>query len=194
MDKWVPLLQSLIWPVFFAILVLAFRNWFRELLDEIKRRIESGSRVSVGPGGFTLGEAPKLEEQEEPRKPPEQVILDFAEETKKMPLEEKAAFELSKYFQLVHSATYNPEYSRRMGRPYYTINVKLEAKDPALLDRVSKVVYHLHPTFPNPHREIISRENNFQLSTIAWGQFNLSADVYFESGEEPLKLFRYLNF
>ena len=41
MEAWIPLLQSLVWPVFIGILVLAFRSWFRDLLDVVKKRIES---------------------------------------------------------------------------------------------------------------------------------------------------------
>jgi transcription initiation factor IIF auxiliary subunit len=101
---------------------------------------------------------------------------------------------MSRYFQLVHFAKLNPESSKRQGRPYYTIQVRLEADSPELMQRVLKVVYHLHPTFPNPDREISDRESSFELTTAGWGQFNLSADVYFEDNSQPLRLFRYINF
>ena len=195
MELWIPLLQTLIWPIFFAILLFIKRDWFREFLDVIKRRVESGSEFSLGPKGLKLGTTPKLEEQVTmTSKPPEDLISDFAEETKKRPPVSETALELANQIQLVHSASYNPEWSLREGRPYYTIEVWLEANDPKLLDNVSKVVYYLHPTFPYPVREIFKRDNNFKLTTYAWGQFQLSADVYFGEGEQPLKLFRYLNF
>ncbi len=194
MEVWIPFLQSLIWPVFIGLLLLFFRGWFRELLDAIKKRVESGSEMSVGPSGFTLGSAPKLEEPKSETAPPPQMLERFVEESKKVAPQREVALDMSKVFQLVHSATYNPESSKRQGRPFYTIQVRLEADSPELMQRVSKVVYHLHPTFPNPDREITDRESSFELTTAGWGQFNLSADVYFDDNLQPLRLFRYINF
>ena len=165
-------------------------------MEVVKKRVESGSEMSVGPSGFTLGPVPRLEEQEssEDSKSPEEVIADYTEETKKRPPSGKAALELAKYFRLVHSASYNTELTQRAGRPYYTIKVWLDTDSSALLDRISKVVYHLHPTFPNPDREISTRSNNFELKTNGWGQFNLTANVYFKEGEQSLRLSRYIDF
>lgn len=195
MEVWIPLLQSLVWPVFIGLLLLFFKDWFRELLDTIKKRVESGSEISVGPDGFTLGQAPKMEEaKSETSPPPPQVLERFVEESRKIAPQSEAAMDMSKFFQLVHSAAYSPEASKRQGRPYYTIKAWLDAESPELMQKVTKVVYHLHPTFPNPDKEVTNRENNFELTTAAWGQFNLSADVYFDDNSQPLRLFRYLNF
>ena len=192
MKDYIPLFQSLIWPIFLAILIIAFRSWFQDLLDIIKKRIESGSPVNIGPSGFELGAAPKLEPAGEESGPPPEEIIEIAQE-QKTAVEER--FDLSKYFRLVHAANYSPEYSQKAGRAYYELQVYLDADNETFLDKVSKVVYHLHPTFPNPDREIQTRENNFRLTTYAWGQFDLSADVYFRHSEEkPLRLSRYLNF
>lgn len=194
MEIWIPLLQSLIWPVFIGLLLLLFRGWFRELLDVVKKRIASGSEMSVGPSGFTLGSAPRLEEAQDEATPPPQVIERFVEESKKDSPQREVALDMSKFFQLIHSAEYNPETSKRQRQPYYTIKVWLEADSPELLQKVTKVIYHLHPTFPDPNREITNKKNNFELTTSGWGQFNLSADVYFDDNSQPLRLFRYLNF
>ena len=195
MKAWIPFFQSLIWPIFITVLLFGFGGWFLELLEVVKKRIESGSEMSVGPSGFTLGEAPKLEETEdEASKSPKEVIEKYAKVTKKETPQQETALELAKYFRLVHSASYNSTLSKQNGRPYYTIRVKLEVDSPERLYKVSKVVYHLHPTFPNPDREVTTQDNGFGLETYGWGQFNLSADVYFEDGAQSLKLFRYLNF
>jgi len=194
MEIWIPLLQSLIWPIFIGLLLFFFRGWFRELLDAIKNRIASGSEMSVGPSGFTLGSAPKLEEPKGENAPSPQILERFVEESKEVAPQRESTLDMSKYFQLVHSAKLNPESSKRQGRPYYTIQVRLEADSPELMQRVLKVVYHLHPTFPNPDREINDRESSFELATAGWGQFNLSADVYFDDNSQPLRLFRYINF
>ncbi|GGZ85679.1 hypothetical protein GCM10010344_61410 [Streptomyces bluensis] len=76
---------------------------------------------------------------------------------------------------------------------YHRIRVFLEG-DNRDLDRVTKVVYHLHPTFYEPERTVTGRAKNFELETSAWGMFNLTADVHLEDRQEPLRLGRYLNF
>ena len=194
MEIWIPFLQSLVWPVFIGLLLFFFRGWFRELLDAIRKRVETGSEMSVGPGGFTLGSAPKLEEPKAENNPTPQLVERFVEESRKTAPQREATLDMSKYFQLVHSAKLNPGSIDRQGRPFYTIQVRLEADSPDLMQRVLKVVYHLHPTFPNPDREVSDRNSSFELLTAGWGQFNLSADVYFDDNSQPLRLFRYINF
>lgn len=73
------------------------------------------------------------------------------------------------------------------------IQVILDSFNESLLDKVSKVVYHLHPSFPNPDRSTNNRKRRFELKTGAWGDFNLSADVYFKGYEKPIMLYRFIN-
>lgn len=70
----------------------------------------------------------------------------------------------------------------------------LEADDDRDLDRVSKVIYHLHPTFYDPERTVTERKTNFELRTAGWGMFDLSAEVYLAGRQKPINLTRYLNF
>ena len=158
--------------------------------DKKREEIE----MSVGPGGFILGSAPKLDEPKEKAAQPTQSAEVVTKESTKIAPDKEKISDISKYFQLVHSATYNSEWSKNQGRPYYTIRVRLEADSPEFMQKVSKVIYHLHPTFPNPDREIKDLESNFELKTYGWGQFNLSADVYFDDNSKPVRLFRYINF
>ena len=44
-------------------------------------------------------------------------------------------------------------------------------------DVISKVVFHLHPTFHNPDREVTTPP--FELTETGWGEFEVSADVHF---------------
>jgi transcription initiation factor IIF auxiliary subunit len=74
------------------------------------------------------------------------------------------------------------------------MQVIVDADSPEILNQIERVVYHLHPTFDNPDGAVIDRHNNFELTTRAWGEFNLLTDVYFLYYEEPLTLSRYLNF
>ncbi|MCX4736773.1 pYEATS domain-containing protein [Streptomyces sp. NBC_01363] len=76
---------------------------------------------------------------------------------------------------------------------YHRIRVFLEGDDDGDLDRVTKVVYHLHPTFPEPDRLVTDRTTEFELSMSAWGEFTLTADVHVEGRQAPLRLEQYLN-
>ena len=42
MEAWIPLLQSLIWPLFLAVFLILQRNWVKEMGEIIKERIKSG--------------------------------------------------------------------------------------------------------------------------------------------------------
>lgn len=56
MKDWIPLFQSLIWPVFIAAVLYVFRNRFREILAAVKEQVQRGAGLSVGPHGVSLGE------------------------------------------------------------------------------------------------------------------------------------------
>jgi len=53
------------------------------------------------------------------------------------------------------------------------------------LDQIKCVQYTLHPTFPNPVREVCDRGNGphaFPLTTRGWGTFELKIRVFFADG------------
>ena len=193
MKDWIPFLQSLVWPVFIAILIYKFRSRFEEILVSIKKRIEEGSAVGVGPSGFTLGSAPQLPDDPDPEE-----MIDDGEDLETTPelIEKEKAFEeeLSKNpvgrLQLTHTSRY---LEIKNGRDYYRIIVSLDPYKTEALSNVEKVVYFLHKTFTNPVREVTNRGTNFELRTAAWGEFTIRAEVYLKSQSEPLRLSRYLD-
>lgn len=193
MKDWVPFLQSLIWPVFITIFVYRFRNRFEEILEAVKKRIEGGSSVGIGPSGFTLGSTPQL-----PDDPGPEEMIDDGEKQESTPelIEKEKALEesLSKNpiesLQLIHSSRF---LKIKNGRDYYRIVVCLDPYNTEALSEVEKVVYFLHKTFRNPVREVTTRENNFELRTAAWGEFTIRAEVYLKEQSEPLRLSRYLD-
>ncbi|MGW1163510.1 caspase, EACC1-associated type [Streptomyces sp. NPDC002519] len=79
------------------------------------------------------------------------------------------------------------------GRPYFRIRVYLASFETTDLYRVTRVDYHLHPTFPEPDRTVTDRSTDFGLVVLAWGVFNLTADVYLAGRRTPVRLERYLN-
>jgi transcription initiation factor IIF auxiliary subunit len=59
------------------------------------------------------------------------------------------------------------------------------------LDQIDHVIYILHPTFPNPVREVKNRSTKFRLDTAGWGVFLIRATVKQKSGKE-ISLTHYL--
>jgi len=51
------------------------------------------------------------------------------------------------------------------------------------LDKVSRVVYTLHPTFPIPVQCIDNRKNNFRLDSSGWGEFEIFIKIVYKDGQ-----------
>jgi hypothetical protein len=65
--------------------------------------------------------------------------------------------------------------------PQYAWSIQLDV--PAeILDNVDYVKYQLHETFKSPVRTIRNRKDNFQLTAIGWGTFNIPVEIYFKDG------------
>lgn len=54
--------------------------------------------------------------------------------------------------------------------------------DESVLNSIESVTYLLHPTFVNPLRVIKDRENNFELISIGWGEFDIEITIKFKDG------------
>jgi len=50
------------------------------------------------------------------------------------------------------------------------------------LKQVGSVTYHLHPTFPEPVREVRNAKTRFRLRGSGWGEFAITADLRFRDG------------
>ncbi len=64
LQPYIPLFQSLVWPLFIALLLLIFRKQVGEIVKAIHHRIEKGSSVKAGP--FEIGEDLKNLEYAQP--------------------------------------------------------------------------------------------------------------------------------
>ena len=47
------------------------------------------------------------------------------------------------------------------------------------LDKISHVVYTLHPTFPTPVRRVDNRKEKFRLDSAGWGEFEIYMDIVY---------------
>jgi len=179
MKDWIPFLQALIWPVFIVVTLLVFRKAFADVVLAIKRRIEAGAEMAVGPAGITIGSAPVLKSEETTKKA----------SSLRDNLGDRSYLSTALY--MVHNAKFAklvPE-----GRDY-EIKVRVYAESAELEDRIERVEYHLHRSYSRRIRESRDKENAFQVTLYAWGQFNLKAHVYIKEIEEPVVLWRFLNF
>lgn len=69
-----------------------------------------------------------------------------------------------------------------VGNDYWRWSAWIDAED-AQLDRVTQVVWILHPTFRNPRVASTDRAQKFMLKTAGWGTFRLRAEIKLDNGE-----------
>ncbi len=193
MSEWIPLLQGLIWPIFIALLVFLTRAHIASILRSISTRIERGDPFQAGPSGISLGQvAPKLTRLDEVPEgaitvsPSDRVLEGTKTSDNEVPIE------YSDVIYLIHSVS--APFIDNEGVERHLVKVIVDVDSDELLDKVERVVYFLHPTFPQPKMEVTDRKRNFELQVRPWGEFNLTADVHIKGYKAPLKLQRYLNF
>jgi len=75
----------------------------------------------------------------------------------------------------------------------YDIRVKLYSYYNGAIDRIDRVEYYLHSSYPNPIRTSRDSSNNFILKELAHGEYVLSAKVYMSGIDVPFITERYIN-
>lgn len=174
MKDWIPLLSSLVWPLFLAALLYLFRDSVRNVAIAIAEKVRSAASVEVGPSGI------KVSGIQTPRA--EAVSADTRRHNG-----------LPHDLYMTHWATRAPELDREQLK-YYRLKIAMDADRPELLDDVERVTYHLDPTFRDPDRTATDRPSAFAIRTAAWGEFNMTAEVYRKGNSDPLVIERYINF
>jgi hypothetical protein len=166
----VPLLQSLIWPLFIGVMILFNRESLNKITKALTKRIEEGAALKAA--GVEIGAAPSLPpvvRSEDPRQ----------------------VDELPHDLYMVHVAWRDAGLDTP-DHEYYRLRIFLDADVPDRIGDIVEVVYRLHPTFKEPVRRVIDRHGNFELRTIAWGEFNMTAEIMFQDGGR-LVVERYIN-
>lgn len=177
MKDWIPLLQSLVWPLFLLGLAIWFREGVRTVLHSISDRIKSGASFEAGPSGIKIGSI---------QSPPSAAKNLVATE------DTRTVDDLPHPIYMKHKAVRDVRLDQN-GLHYYRLRISLDADEPHLLDDVEKVIYHLHPTFIDPDRTVTDRRSNFAIGTAAWGEFNMTAEIYFQNGKPKLVVERYID-
>lgn len=80
--------------------------------------------------------------------------------------------------------TSQPAKDSRRGTRTYEWKVYLETSPEYLLDKIKKVEYHLHPTFPVKDIASSDRKANFKIEGSGWGEFSIGVDVFTDKGEK----------
>eukprot|EP01098_Paradermamoeba_levis_P000766 TRINITY_DN10895_c0_g1_i1.p1 TRINITY_DN10895_c0_g1~~TRINITY_DN10895_c0_g1_i1.p1 ORF type:complete len:227 (-),score=63.56 TRINITY_DN10895_c0_g1_i1:20-673(-) len=52
---------------------------------------------------------------------------------------------------------------------------------------IKKVVFSLHPSFPNPKR--VLEKPPYEITVTGWGEFDINIRIYFDAQEKPLEFF-----
>ncbi len=166
-DQFISLIDKIAWPIFLAIIyIFNFKN-FKRIFEAIVKRIESGAEVQIST--FKVGQVP--------------VSLPSPKENENVN---------ENHLALLHSSWRYQKKDKEFHKKMYVIQVILQANK-EVLDRVEYVRYSLHPSYPNKIQTKTDREKKFELKELAWGEFNLRAEVKIKDQEETISLTRYIN-
>lgn len=194
MKDWVPLFQTLVWPLFVAFLILKFAPQVRTFLTTFNQKLMDARSVDITKDGVKLSDFQAKEKIDDKSS---NVASPQLEEDIRRSLEEtflsKGSVAGESEYYLRHSAKRDPALDKG-GMQYFRLKFWLDADDSKTLADVDKVVYVLHPTFKNPVREIKDQQSSFAMNTYAWGEFNLKALVYFKNGRPQMELKRFIDF
>lgn len=201
MKEFVPLLQSLVWPIFILGLVYYGRRSLIAILLAIRLRIEAGDTFEAGSSGIKLtsvrhpgSTTPKTTVDSSTMISEESKFYDAKDESEEEHLvKEKMEENENPGFYIVHKARRDRSLDKGEYE-YYRLRIFLEWDPDVDESMVTKIVYYLPDGFDPEVRTITDRDAQFELRTASWGQFNLVADVYLRNREDPLSLERYINF
>lgn len=166
-EQFLALIDKIVWPLFFVLIYLFNFKSFNKIFKAIVTRIESGAEFQIS--SFRVapipGSFPSPKENENVNE---------------------------NHLTLLHSSWRYPKKDKEYDKKMYVIQVILQAnKD--VIDKVEYVRYSLHPSYANKLQIKMNKENNFELKELAWGEFNLRAEVKIKGQEELIKLARYIN-
>jgi hypothetical protein len=181
--EFVSALADIAWPLLFLGLVFYLRRELRQLLDSGSEFAFEfmGNSLTVKPSkAITAGEDAIETEQE----------LNLETGTKGIPAD---------YLYLKHTSFLRQdrqeEFQARtqLEFPHYDIRVIVDSYYKGALDRVDRVEYFLHESYPEPIRVRTSKEDKFLLKEVANGEYVLQARVFLNDHRHPIILQRYLS-
>jgi len=185
MQDWIPLFQSLVWPVILILILLVARKQVSSILSAIARRVGSGDAVKAGP--FALGKSIP-QDAYSPKSP--QGTSSEPQDSSEMPARIERVRELRLVHEIGQWGVDRDGYERR------DVVVWLEPYPEAVAETIDRVVYYLPESWPK-HLRVQSKDNpkdGFRLKTRAYGEVTVGAEVHFKNGRPPIIINRYCNF
>ena len=196
MAEWIPLFQTLVWPIFVIVIVFYFRSTCSTILQAIATRVESGASVKAGPTGFELGAITKdLEKLPDAPQPVEKV----AKSAEPTDWRHKRSEEYGRVdgYMLVH--VYRPSVLQSQKYDIFLFIVRhqkgTEGPPRRQFEEISKVEFYFGESWGN---KVFTAENTggvIGVRTHAWGTFLACCRLTFKDEKrEPIILYRYVDF
>ncbi len=183
LGPYVPLFQTVVWPVFLGVLLWCFRRQFGLCVEAIQKRIETGSSLKAGP--VEIGEDLR--------------DLDYASPQAKLPAsqqpemsdwddERKGIYKSNSGIFLTHILT--P--SKRPGQKYDIFIYLIRHKTTDFSD-VQKTEFFLGHMWGSKVFTEEPKNGKIGVSTSAYGPFLCTCRVHLKKGE-VINLHRYIDF
>ena len=181
--KLITSLSQIIWPLIPIFLLFYFRKSIKKLIEngaDIAFEF-MGSKVSILPTKRNLSGNDQHSENKLPAISTDEDLpadyyyvnhISFYRQDKQESLRKKTDLNIDLYY--LHITT----------NSYYA----------GAIERVEKVEYYLHETYPEPiHVRTNKNNDNFLLKELAYGEFVLIAKIFLRKKKNPLILNRYIN-
>lgn len=79
------------------------------------------------------------------------------------------------------------------GYEWRNMKIWISSFEEDFLEKIEKVIYHLPDSFVSSRREKINRDDYFETRTAAYGNFNISAEVFLKGVVEPFIINRFID-
>lgn len=184
LQPYIPLFQSLIWPLFIAVLLLAYRKQLIGIVEAITRRVEKGSSVKAGP--FEIGEAFKQLGYAQPTQAKDEATLDKTAQN--WAQERNDIYKKNNGIFLTHVLT--PSQSSGQKFDIYIYLIKHKTTD---LSDVEFAEFFFGHKWGNEVFKEYQKSGIIGVSTSAYGPFLCTCRVHMRDGTE-IYLNRYIDF
>jgi hypothetical protein len=191
MAEWVPLLQTLVWPIFIGVLIFWFRNNLSTVVQAITERIKSGASVKAGP--IELGTIAK--EMEKLPDAPQSAIK--AAEPTDWRQERAEKYRKVDGYMLVHVYRPSTMPSQKYDIFVFIVRHQKGAEGPPRrhFTEIAKAEFFFGDSWGNKVFEVENSGDIIGVQTHAWGTFLACCRVTFKDvTRDPIILYRYVDF
>jgi len=186
LQPYIPLMQSLTWPVFLGLVIYYFRRQIPDCIETLRQRIERGSSLKAGP--LEIGEDLKALEYAPPAPPIMGTAIQDKEPNKDWMTERNAIYKANSGLFLTHVL----EPSKTVGQAYDIFIYVIRHKTTDLTDIDNAEFYFGHMWGNRIFREY-PKQHILGIRTSAYGPFLCICRIHLKDGS-VIKLQRYIDF